>query len=390
MAGKSHHGFGTAYEERTKGETRKTRYRAEKWVTLSIGGAKRIIARGTTKEEAFRKLAEKEQKLLNANPAADRLTLSNYIDQWLEHMRPNVKPRTLEEYTQVLSKAKASIGHVALSNLTPMHAQRVINAEAAQGKHASANNLRRYLKQALRQAERWELIDKNPLRNIEPVKRPPIKRGIWEPEHVARFLDAARGTQYYALFYTALMTGMRIGELMVLEWKHVNPTHILIRQTYVRQPKDQKEVGAPASTSRDSTRLIGTPKTAAGNRDIPLSPDLARVLESQREQTGQNRFVFATSAGTIPTNIRREFKSIIERAEVPDIRFHDLRRTAATYWARKGFTPKVIQHLLGHSTPHVALAVYTDVLNEQMRSAYLTEGDLTGGENGGKPTESDK
>jgi hypothetical protein len=61
----------------------------------------------------------------------------------------------------------------------------------------------------------------------------------------------------------------------------------------------------------------------------------------------------------------------VARAGVQRIRFHDLRRIAATLWARQGVEPRVIQHLLGHATPHLALRVYQGVLEERVVSARL-------------------
>ena len=69
---------------------------------------------------------------------------------------------------------------------------------------------------------------------------------------------------------------------------------------------------------------------------------------------------------------------------VPSLRLHDLRRTTATWWATDGVPPKVIQRLLGHSTPRLALEIYTDVLDGQVDSAALhPERWLGGGKIGG-------
>ena len=366
MAGKAANGQGSLYKE--SDPRRKTRWRYERYATLPNGRSVRVITRGVTQAEALKKFEERARALTRANPAADQLELGEYLERWLEHMRPRVKRSTYHEYRRNLEiHVIPRIGAMRLSRVRPLHVQEVINQTAATGKYAAANNARRYLKQAFRQAERWELISHNPLANIEPVPRPPPKHGKWERDEITRFLKAAEGSVYHGIFYAALFTGMRQGELRGLEWEAVGESTLTVYQT----------------ASRYAQGKLDTPKTPASARIIPMGPELKEVILSQPRR---GRFVFSTGRGTMMTarNILRAFESAIAKAEVPRIKFHDMRRIAATFWARKGFTPKQIMKLLGHSTPHVALSVYTQVLEEQMEAAYLSEADLlSGGDSGG-------
>ena len=90
----------------------------------------------------------------------------------------------------------------------------------------------------------------------------------------------------------------------------------------------------------------------------------------------------------LPWNVHRAFVHAIkahneqvEREELalPRVRFHDLRRLAATLWARQGIEPKVIASLMGHSTPHLAFSVYQGVLDERVGAARLDAWRLFGG-----------
>lgn len=369
-------GEGTVYEE--SDPNRSTKYVAEKHVRLPNGRTRRVRVRAKTAREAMQKLRAREAALKRANPDAERLTVRAYLRDWLEHKRAQVKPSTLKKYRDTIEgHVIPHVGHLPLAKLSPMHAQRMITAvlnttarptgRRVEGPmHATANNARRFLKMALRDAERWGLLTQNPLRNVEPVRVPPPKRGLWEREQIHAFLTAAEGTQWHALFLTAIMTGMRRGELVALKWADITPTHISVRAT-------------------ESMGEIGTTKSRAGTRRIPLSPDLRAALEQHRAAWPAGEWVFGTSTGNRhnPRNINRAFNRYQARAGLPPIRFHDLRRIAATLWARRGFPPKLIQALLGHSTPHVALAVYQGVLDEQMREAHLSLDDLTGGKKGG-------
>jgi integrase len=75
--------------------------------------------------------------------------------------------------------------------------------------------------------------------------------------------------------------------------------------------------------------------------------------------------VFATKIGTLinPTNLRRRsFAPLLEKAGLPQIRFHDLRHTAATLLFLEGVHPKFVQELLGHATIAITLDTYSHVL----------------------------
>ena len=90
---------------------------------------------------------------------------------------------------------------------------------------------------------------------------------------------------------------------------------------------------------------------------------------AQIEEAGDlyqdNGLVFATQVGT-PINPRnltgRSFKPLLTRAGLPDIRFHDLRHTAATLLLTRGVHPKLVQELLGHATISITLDTYSHVL----------------------------
>lgn len=380
---------------------RKTKWRAEKVVYLPNGGKTRIKVRAMTKAEALAALVKKEKAVLRANPSADKLTLEMYLAQWLKDTEPHVKPGTLKEYRQVVDNhIIPSIGAIKLPDVRPVHVQRMLTAiltsaspkkrnGAKPPMHATANNARRYLKQAFRHAESLELIQTNPLRNIKPIRRPQVTRGVWQPHEIQAFLDASkvalRNLTYHAMFYTAFFTGLRKGELMALPWSNVTETHVHVDRSYSREAKGK----------------VGPPKNQAANRRVPIGPNLRALLDEQRKRTGRYELVFANAAGRIMEdgNVNRAFRITLQRARgrnyqgkkltkqpghlvVPELRyisFHGTRRCAATYWARKGFTPKMIQELLGHATPHMAMDAYNEVLDEQMEGAFLNESDMFSG-----------
>lgn len=361
-------GLGTVYREKTKGGKRRTVWRAEKWVTLPDGSTKRAIGRGKTEGEAIKRRAQKEAALARAHPDASRLTVEAFLNKWLESKRGNLRSNTEREYKRVIRHTVKVIGDVPLAKVTPLHVQSVMDAHTP----ATANAIRRYLRGAFRQAERWELLAFSPARNIDPARREPTKRGVLQPSEIEPFLDAAP-VVYRALFKVAIFAGLRRGELLALPWANVTPTSIKVDCTWTR--------GA----------AVGPPKTKASLRTVPIHPSVYEAIRADREGRDYSMRAFPPRRRGSMTghemlgdgNLGRAFRETIERSGVTPIRFHDLRRTAATLWALQGQPPSVIQRLLGHSTPHLALAVYTDVMRDQLESAALDPSQISGGQKGG-------
>ena len=121
--------------------------------------------------------------------------------------------------------------------------------------------------------------------------------------------------------------------------------------------------------------FFSEPKTAAARRKVVLGPEMLGALKSQRESVGEmsrrlsgrwqeNDLVFPSSVGTPqdPRNVLAAFKDVLRKAELPDIRFHDLRHTAASLMLQQGIHPKVVQERLGHSKINITLDIYSHVL----------------------------
>lgn len=297
---------------------------------------------------------------MRAHPAAEHLTFGAYLDSWLS--RKTIRAATEREYKRVIKHAKEHIGDVRLGRLTPgLLADALDSIEPP----ATSNAVRRYLKGALKQAVARGLLFTNPLDSIPPRQVVVTKRAVWQRTEIAKFINASRGSAK-ALYLVALFAGLRRGELLALKWKNVTPTGITVDSTWLRGDK------------------IGPPKTQASYRTVPIHESLYEQIVAARP-TIESEFAFPARSGRMfgGANLWRSFNATMKRAGVTKIRFHDMRRTAATLWAEAGATPKTIQKMLGHSTPHLALAIYTDVMDGQLQRAAIDPTTVLGGLFGG-------
>ena len=176
------------------------------------------------------------------------------------------------------------------------------------------------------------------------------------------FLAYAGPTPYYALFYTALFTGMRRSEILALRWCDLD---LLLCQASVTRTLHQLH---------NREFIISQPKTAKGRRLIALSPSTVAVLrehyaaqvEHRREQ-GQklqdDDLVFYQPNGNpfLPDSITVAWRKLARRCGLKGIRLHDARHTHASLMLKQGVHPKIVQERLGHASIKITLDTYSHV-----------------------------
>ncbi len=117
------------------------------------------------------------------------------------------------------------------------------------------------------------------------------------------------------------------------------------------------------------------PKSAAGRRCIQLGSSMMDKLREHKELQNLERhfqgvkwiekdLIFPSTIGTImdPHNLIKVFKQYLKKAGLPEIRFHDLRHSAATLMLQVGTHPKIVQERLGHSDISLTLNTYSHVM----------------------------
>jgi integrase len=124
------------------------------------------------------------------------------------------------------------------------------------------------------------------------------------------------------------------------------------------------------------------PKSARGKRNITLTARAVEALKKHnttQEKEGQwlgnlwedQRLVFPNQSGKLlhPWILTKRFKRILKEADLPEVRFHDLRHTCATLLLSKGIHPKIAQEILGHSTISITLDTYSHLLPNMQNKA---------------------
>lgn len=190
-----------------------------------------------------------------------------------------------------------------------------------------------------------------------------------------KFLSVAREHRLFPAFLLEWGTGIRCGELLGLKWEDVdlNKGYISIRRSLIML---KGGLG------------FSEPKTEKSRRTIPLPVEVVKELKSWKTKQAEeklflgpayqdNGLVICEVDGTplAPRNFTRLFEKLLKEAELPKIRFHDLRHTHATMLLVLGEHPKVVQERLGHSTITMTLDTYSHVMPglQEQASSKLSE-----------------
>jgi integrase len=327
--------------------------------------------------------------------AATRITVREYLEEWLEASAARVRPTTLVSYTlHVRRYIVPAIGAGRLQQLTPamidkmnaalLKSGRMPRRKLAEGEKppppqglspATVRRCGATLHKALRDAVRKKLIPYNP---ADAVDLPRVKAGgdapedlrVWTRLQLDRYLAHIAGERLYPMWRLAAWTGMRRGEIAGLTWGDVDTDTGTLT---VRRAR----VNVTSADVRESK-----PKTARGRRRVELDEETRVALAAWRERQEAERkawqdtwsgddLVFTLEDGTAlrPDYLSRTFQARAARAGLPVIRFHDLRHTHASLLLAAGVPVKVVSERLGHSTVAFTMDVYQHVLPGQQREA---------------------
>jgi integrase len=294
------------------------------------------------------------------------MTVGEYLDRWLNDSdRGSVRTSTYERHEQIVRlHFKPAFGRAKLSKLTPAHVQGLNRDKLDAGlSPATVQKNHTVLHKALNQALKWNMIPRNAADAVKAPRPAPEEMCPPSPDEARKLIEAACGDRLEALYILAVHTGMRQGEPLGLKWEDVglNEGVIRIRRTLVRS---------------GGRVALGEPKTKGSRRTIYLTDAAVEALRSHLERQLEeierlgdlyrdHGLVFTSGVGTLfnPSNLRRRsFVPLLQRAGLPQIRFHDLRHTCATLLPSRNVHPKYVQELLGHATVAITLDTYSHMI----------------------------
>ena len=268
------------------------------------------------------------------NSIQSKNNLNNWFDYWRENIyKPRVKESTYLQTIELYDRhIKDTIGKIDVKKLTTFKLQKFINDITS---YVAQSKLNTYLKSVFDMLQKMAIIKINPMALVVIPKKDD-ENIIIDQEEVKilsykdelTFLQQIKDTQCYYAVKFILYTGLRKGECIGLQWKHIDleKMQITIKQQFNGQ-----------------TKKITTTKSNAGNRVIPILPQACEVLNYLiKNKKSDDDFVF--------DGINRLTQQLVYHSSKLDFKVnpHMLRHTFASRCYFAGLDPKIIQSLLGH------------------------------------------
>ena len=297
---------------------------------------------------------------------SESITVAEAAEQWIKRVEANGRERaTVKGYQEHVDlHIVPRIGRVKLAKLSALSVesfrdQLLADVEEGTLSRHTARAVLRSFKMALKAAKHAHIAADVGIAPTKRERRLEPGRDFPETGEIKRLLAAATTERQRALLLTAALTGLRASELRGLRWSDVD---LKVAELHVRQRADRYNV-------------IGAPKSKAGARTIPLAPELVSALKTWKLACpiSDADLVFPTNAGQIThhANMLRELQALQRAGGVleretgePKYALHAFRHFFASWCINpkerggRELAPKVVQHLLGHSSIVMTLDVY--------------------------------
>ncbi len=351
---------------------------------------------GRTQKELMQKLYDHIEMYRDADLTEDcNMTLGEWLDRWLnEYMIFTVRETTLDAYKAMIkNQIKPYLGDKPLSALSTQEIQKFYNTVKKHGRvrpdklHGTelADSLVRkihmMLHEALDMAVAQRLLIKNPTNGTTIPKNSYAPKQILNDDQLDRFMKRIRQDElWYDFFYTELTTGLRRGEICGLKWTDFESDTGKLK---IRRSIHKKKGGG---------LTVGETKTETGTRTVLLPPSTADLLRKRKEKAVSEWIfpnLYQPEKPMHPDYAYHRLKTLLKQAELPLIRFHDLRHTFATHALISGVDAKTLSGILGHTNASFTLDTYTHVTTDMQKSAshivgsFMDEIMLDGGDTSG-------
>ena len=349
--------------------------------------------KGQAEEEMVRLLRKITTGTYVAN---SRMTVAEYLKHWLAaYAKPSVGERTYERYEGIVTQhLTPGLGRHKLAKLRPLQIQAYYAEALESGRyrrerkservHSKKDDVpetvktglsaqtvvhhHRVLREALRQAVKWQMLSVNPADAVQPPRAEHKEIRALDEDGTANLLRSLEGSPMCLPATVAVGTGLRRGELLGLRWQDVD---LKAGKLAVRQNLQQTRDGL----------LFKSPKTAKGSRSLSLMPSTVEALRAHKRAQAARRLekgpayrdhdlVLCEDDGSpwSPNRFSAQWHKAM-REKGRSVRFHDLRHTHATLLLRQGTHPKVVSERLGHATIGITLDTYSHVLPDMQDEA---------------------
>lgn len=350
----------------------------------------------STRSEALSVLRRKIIEFENSGTVfrPSEVSVHDYLKYWMrEYVELKLKPNTQYNYESVIRlHILPVLGNYKLRSLTPHILQQFMNNKVREGfARQTLSIIQGMLNKSLKHAVYpYKFITENPMQYVELLKSDTNSKPTREDLKIQTKENLRKLSSYFSEghpfripFQIGLHTGVRVGEVCGLEWKHVD----FDAQTI---SIEQQMVGKKVATSKFKNAksgvewVIGPPKSKSGYRTISVGNTLMEILRKEKLKQKQDRlrygefyqasrlgdFVCRKESGEVitPAVSKYHTRKASESLQI-DFNYHSLRHTHATMLIEQKLPTKTVQQRLGHSRAAVTEDRYVHLTQKMAREA---------------------
>ncbi|WP_130806480.1 tyrosine-type recombinase/integrase [Senegalia massiliensis] len=338
---------------------------------------------GYDKKDVLKRMNEYQYKMNTGLISEDdKITLQEWFYTWLfEFRKIDLKPSSFERYEGIYRNyiENSPIGKKKLADIRPAHIQKYMNTLLETKPISTVHTVSKFLSTCLNEAVKQNYIQKNHCKSIKlPKKVKEESFTVFTLDEQKQFIEGIKDHKYEMAFLLNLSTGLRLGELLALKWDDIDFTNNTLTIN-----KSIKRVTFVDKEGKRNNRIIEqTPKTESSNRTVPIPDNIINKLKKykvkqletklkNKEFYEEKNYIFCDKYGhpLDPKNIPRNFKSVLKKAGIREIKYHSLRHTYATRLFEADVPIKTVQSLLGHSDITTTMNIYTHVTKEKKSEA---------------------
>ena len=338
-------------------------------VTMTLPDGTRKYYSGRTKKEAESKRDKAKLMYAMGYDAASNLTFAELAESWLDYYRTwDLHKRTIETTEGIINRYLIpELGCMRVTDIKPIHIDKMLKHLG----HLSKSTQKKVLTYAgmlFDLAIENGIIPKSPTYKKKPIAKDPDKVESLTDDQCRVLLEATKGSRVYPFIVVVLFCGLRKGEALGLMWDDIDFENRYLRvNRSIVYTLDNRQ----GEINKDM-------KTNSARRTIPFSQEVYDVLIAEKRKSN-SKYVFSMRDGHFlsEASFRRMWDLVSYRSvggpgtmdAMKKIDFsvhpHQLRHTYCTRLIANGVQPKEAQYLMGHASPDITMAVYTDYIEEQ-------------------------
>ncbi|MEV6833594.1 tyrosine-type recombinase/integrase [Streptomyces sp. NPDC051133] len=356
------------------------------------------ITKDTKKEVLAERSRIEHQRSAGTLVAPSRITLGEWLDEWLEFKRRDVEETTIRTYRLALVHVYDRIGHIRLQELTEDQVKDCIDDVVANGRRkggeagtrlavSTAEGVLTRLKEALGRAVVRKLIATSPAQYVrisladkKTDKRERPKGRPWTVPEVQRFIGGIERDRLYAPLLLSLM-GLRPAEVVGLRW-----TDIDLKLATLEMTNTRTMIGNVKVLEKDA-------KTAAGERVLPLPSKALDALKKFKALQAREKLAAGEGYTDSPyvvvdqlgiarntRHLREHAYRLMRELEMRQVRLYDARHSCLTYLANAGVPDHILAAWAGHTNAGFTKRKYVRPDVEDLRAAATAWDSFHGGD----------